>query len=480
MVRQASEKDIERLANFLKFKKERGERVGLFLGHRAGVLYNNKLYEALKKHITIADDLRKMLRRDSLVARELSKMIRDLHSYDGLSGPDRFRKCYKFLGKYFSENSIHNIFSEVLAPTQNREEDKLMAELINAEFFDTIFTTNFETSLEDNCDSIGMSQNEDYELLIYKAEGNITLKKEGCRCGKIIKVFGEFAARKYNTVGKEFNLEKNQYFKNILLSELVKDIVVLGYDPTWDGPIEQAFQVRDEMTNGTLWFVNDKRPPPNTHFARILRQPSSTCIVGTVGNYKSFLEALSGFIEGRANWKPESKISLPTVQTYDLVTPDAVRKSVFISYSHADKKYLNRFQTHLKFLKYKTNIKVICDAEWEDIWDDTKIPIGANWLEEIEGALSQAKVAILLVSADFFASDFINEKELPVLIKAKQAEQIELRIVMIGACGAFKYSYLSNYQTFYPPTETIENMTEGEQNLLWAKLTEKVITDLSS
>ena len=48
-----------------------------------------------------------------------------------------------------------------------------------------------------------------------------------------------------------------------------------------------------------------------------------------------------------------------------------------------------------------------------DLWDDTRIETGDVWRTEIQEALDQTRVAILLVSADFMASNFIVGKELP-------------------------------------------------------------------
>jgi hypothetical protein len=55
-------------------------------------------------------------------------------------------------------------------------------------------------------------------------------------------------------VGNEFDLEADQQLKEFLALELAKDLII-GYDPTWDQPIERVFQIRGEM----LWYVNEEQ-----------------------------------------------------------------------------------------------------------------------------------------------------------------------------------------------------------------------------
>ena len=72
------------------------------------------------------------------------------------------------------------------------------------------------------------------------------------------------------------------------------------------------------------------------------------------------------------------------------------RTQIFISYAHKDLRHLNRLQIHLTpSTRKNTNIRY---------WDDTKLTPGSNWQDEIKKAIEAAKVAILLISADFLAS----------------------------------------------------------------------------
>jgi hypothetical protein len=77
---------------------------------------------------------------------------------------------------------------------------------------------------------------------------------------------------------------------------------------------------------------------------------------------------------------------------------------VFVSYNHRDRIWLERLQVHLKPLVRQNAI---------DLWDDTRLRPGTNWREDIQQAVASAQIAILLISADFLASDFIDTDELP-------------------------------------------------------------------
>jgi len=68
-----------------------------------------------------------------------------------------------------------------------------------------------------------------------------------------------------------------------------------------------------------------------------------------------------------------------------------------------------------------------------DLWDDTKIKSGMNWRQAVNDAMQTARVAILLVSADFLASEFIVKNELSPLLAAASNEGTLILPVILSA-----------------------------------------------
>lgn len=142
----------------------------------------------------------------------------------------------------------------------------------------------------------------------------------------------------------------------------------------------------------------------------------------------------------------------------------ADRTDAFISYSHADQAWLQRIKVHLRPLERDHGIV---------IWQDTNLRGGQRWRQEIDRALVKAKVAILLVSPDFLASDFIHENELPPLLEAAEQEGLVILSIIVSAC-AFRRSPLSEFQAINTPDTPLDSLTPGEVNKTLVKLFTRV------
>ncbi len=146
-----------------------------------------------------------------------------------------------------------------------------------------------------------------------------------------------------------------------------------------------------------------------------------------------------------------------------------VKNRIFISYSHNDTYYLERIKVHLKPLLQQKLI---------DIWDDTKLQKGKIWKKQIEDALQSARIAILLVSADFLASDFIINNELPPLLEKSEKDGTIILPLIIKPCRFLRDGYLSKYQASNDPRNPLINLPEGEQEKELAKLAEIIESNL--
>ena len=134
------------------------------------------------------------------------------------------------------------------------------------------------------------------------------------------------------------------------------------------------------------------------------------------------------------------------------------RQSVFISYSHCDRDYVDRLLVHLKPLEKEGMI---------DLWVDTRLRPGDRWKKEIEKALARATVAVLLVSADFLASDFITDNELPPLLRNAEEKGTRIIPLILKPCRFTRDKNLRHFQAINDPANSLIRISEGEQETLY-------------
>jgi hypothetical protein len=144
--------------------------------------------------------------------------------------------------------------------------------------------------------------------------------------------------------------------------------------------------------------------------------------------------------------------------------PDVRRDGVFISYSHKDKRWLDRVHTMVKPLVRNGVLS---------LWDDTKILPGSKWQDEIEHALAQACAAILLVSPSFLASDFIANNELHPLLREASSGGLTIFWICLEPC-LFEETDLASYQAVHDPRQPLSSLRRVDQDVALVKLSRHI------
>ncbi|MBF0138456.1 MAG: SUMF1/EgtB/PvdO family nonheme iron enzyme [Magnetococcales bacterium] len=154
------------------------------------------------------------------------------------------------------------------------------------------------------------------------------------------------------------------------------------------------------------------------------------------------------------------------------------KSRVIISYSHADAKLLKNF---LPFLKTLQNGGLVT------AWSDHDIKPGVDWPKEITQKLSEANIAVLLISQNFLASDFIRTEELPLILNAYEKGTLTILPVFLSPSDASATAIpftdsqgnarsftLTNIHGYGTPEKTLEHMLPVEQKETFKALNQRI------
>jgi TIR domain len=129
-----------------------------------------------------------------------------------------------------------------------------------------------------------------------------------------------------------------------------------------------------------------------------------------------------------------------------------VSNRVFISYSHKDQSWLERVKE-----QFAGSFPI------SSTWYDARIEPGEQWEKEIDTVLNASKVAILLLSPNFFESHYITEHEVPAIIAASEQRRIKpIPIFISGDDTRWEASPLRKFQAANKG-RPLDNLSEDER-----------------
>lgn len=134
-----------------------------------------------------------------------------------------------------------------------------------------------------------------------------------------------------------------------------------------------------------------------------------------------------------------------------------------------DRAWLERLQVHLRPAIREGLV---------DSWDDNQLNPGEDWRDAIDQALKRARVAVLLVSANFFASDFIAMHELPALLRAAEDEGATILPLILAPSRYSDDPSLFRFQSVNAPDRHLSKLRRWQQEEVLVGLTRIVLSAL--
>jgi len=126
---------------------------------------------------------------------------------------------------------------------------------------------------------------------------------------------------------------------------------------------------------------------------------------------------------------------------------------IYISYSHKDEIWKDQLVLHLNILKQHGLL---------DSWNDQHIQTGDNWREEFELATAKANIAILLISANFLTSIFINQEEMPRLLQRHKEDGLLIMPVVVRPCFWQAVDWLRGIQLFPKDGKALSLLSDAQ------------------
>jgi hypothetical protein len=134
--------------------------------------------------------------------------------------------------------------------------------------------------------------------------------------------------------------------------------------------------------------------------------------------------------------------------------PVQKRNKIFISYSRKDHLWLEKLNVHLRPLFPDKDVTP---------WSDQEVEAGDRWHEVTLQAIDESCIAVLMVSPDFLASEYVMKIEIPRLIEAEHAGTVKILWVPVRS-SAVQDTAIGEYQAVSDPKYPLASLDEAVQD----------------
>jgi hypothetical protein len=140
---------------------------------------------------------------------------------------------------------------------------------------------------------------------------------------------------------------------------------------------------------------------------------------------------------------------------------------IFVSYSHQDEKFKDELVNMIAGLQRRRVV---------DTWLDRRIQPGEEWFAAIRTAINECDISLLLVSPDFIASPFINDRELPDLIERRRREGLIVIPIVVRDCLWQSEPALKDLQALPTDGKAVITFPEetGARDRVWREIAQAI------
>jgi len=136
---------------------------------------------------------------------------------------------------------------------------------------------------------------------------------------------------------------------------------------------------------------------------------------------------------------------------------------IFISYSQMDETFKDELIRMLAGLQRRRIV---------DAWQDRRIEAGDEWYKSIQEAMNDCDLALLLISADYLASRFIQEEEQPNLLQRRDEMQLRVIPIIVRPCSWQSEPVLKDLQALPRDNKAVITFSKetGQRDQVWTDI----------
>jgi hypothetical protein len=144
------------------------------------------------------------------------------------------------------------------------------------------------------------------------------------------------------------------------------------------------------------------------------------------------------------------------------------QQTIFVSYSHEDKPWLEKLKVFLTVLEQQGLIR---------FWDDSQLVAGVPWETQIKEVLDGSRAGLLLVSQHFLISPFVREVELPKLLDVAVRAGKRIYWLPLSPSTVFEtHKEITVYQSLLDnPEISLEQLDEVKQKMAFVQVTKTLM-----